>query len=86
MEYTEGGVRKIVDGKVLYDFTENSTITVDDGDYAGNDAFSNPAILGSKNTTININVAGEGFKTRGGNCRQPLGRRHYRAGWQQDDN
>ena len=58
MEYTEGGVRKIVDGKVLYDFTENSTITVDDGDYAGNDAFSNPAILGSKNTTININVAG----------------------------
>ena len=57
VEYTEGGVRKIVDGKVLYDFTENSTITVDDGDYAGNDAFSNPAILGSKNTTIDINVA-----------------------------
>ena len=56
VEYTEGGVRKIVDGKVLYDFTENSTITVDDGDYAGNDAFSNPAILGSKNTTIDINV------------------------------
>ena len=57
VEYTEGGVRKIVDGKVLYDFTENSTITVDDGDYAGSDAFSNPAILGSKNTTIDINVA-----------------------------
>ena len=57
VEYTEGGVRRIVDGKVLYNFTENSTITVDDGDYAGSDAFSNPAILGSKNTTIDINVA-----------------------------